>query len=239
MKEIQNIKINYKQLGKGKDIILLHGWGQNIAMMMPLVLELQRTHRITLIDLPGFGESQEPDRVLRVYDYADIIYDLAKSLKIKKPSIIGHSFGGKIAMVYASKYKTDKLVLFGSPCFASPEDKSLKTRFLKKAKTLPIIGRFENIAKKFIGSSDYRKSSPIMREILVDTISTDVSDSARKIKSPTLIIWGEYDEAVPLSDAQKIETLIDDSALIILDKASHYAYLEHIVHVRAILKEFF
>lgn len=239
MKEIQNKKINYKQLGKGKDIVLLHGWGQNYMMMMPLVLELQKTHRVTLIDLPGFGESEEPDKVLRVYDYAEIIYDLVKTLKLKKPSLIGHSFGGKIAMVYASKYETDKLVLFGSPCFASPKEFSLKTKLLKKAKTLPFIGKFENIAKKYIGSSDYKKASPIMREILVDTVNTDISESAKKIKSPTLIIWGDKDEAVPLSDAQKLETIIDDSALIILENASHYAYLEHIAHVRAILKEFF
>ncbi len=238
MKKIQNININYEQYGKGKDIVLLHGWGQNIEMMKPLVENLVKTHRVTLIDLPGFGKSEEALKALTVYDYAKVINDLVKELKIKKPSLIGHSFGGKISIVYASKYETDKVVLFGSPVFASKMDKSLRVRFLKLLKKIPFITRFQNMAKHFIGSDDYKKASPVMRETLVATVGLDVSADAMKIKSPTLIIWGAQDEAVELADAQKLEKMIADSALIVLEPGTHYAYLEHIGRVKAILKEF-
>jgi len=59
MAKIGNLNLNYIQYGKGKDIILLHGWGQNIAMMQPLGNELSGC-RITILDFPGFGESEEP-----------------------------------------------------------------------------------------------------------------------------------------------------------------------------------
>lgn len=238
MKKIRDININYEQFGKGKDIVLLHGWGQNIGMMKPLVTELAKTHRITLVDLPGFGQSEEPKKLLTVHDYADIINELLKELKVNNPSLIGHSFGGKISIVYTSKYKVDKLVLFGSPCFASDVSKSLKVRFLKTIKKLPFVSKLSELAKRYIGSSDYKTASPVMREVLVSTVTTDVAGEATKIKAPTLIIWGDNDQAVALSDAKKLEEIIPDSALIVLEPGTHYAYLEHLVRVKAILKEF-
>ena len=77
-----------------------------------------------------------------------------------------------------------------------------------------------------------------MREVLVSTVTTDVAGEATKIKAPTLIIWGDNDQAVALSDAKKLEEIIPDSALIVLEPGTHYAYLEHLVRVKAILKEF-
>ena len=91
--------INYIQYGndKGKDIILLHGWGQNIEMMQPLGNLLADNYHITIIDLPGFGKSKEPKVALSVMDYTDIVHSLAEKLNIKKPTLIGHSFGGRIS----------------------------------------------------------------------------------------------------------------------------------------------
>ena len=70
---IKSIDINYIQYGEGSDIILLHGWGQNIEMMQPLGDKLQKNHRITILDLPGFGKSSEPTEELTVYDYCEIL----------------------------------------------------------------------------------------------------------------------------------------------------------------------
>lgn len=237
MKKIQDININYEQHGKGKDIVLLHGWGQNIEMMRPLVKRLVKDCRVTLIDLPGFGLSQEASYPLTVYDYAEIINQLLKTLKVKKPSFIGHSFGGKVSLVYASKYEVDKLVLLASPAFASSEKMTLKLRVLKFAKKLPFLSKLEAFAKKHMGSSDYRSASEIMRQTLVATVSTDVSSDAKKIKASTLLIWGDKDEAVSLDDARKLEALIPESALIVLP-GTHHAYLENIRQVLAILDEF-
>ena len=97
------------------NLIYLHGWGQNINMMMPIAKPFIKKYNVLIIDLPGFGDSEEPSSVWSIYDYADMVHELAKDCKMKNPILIGHSFGGKISLVYASMYDTKKLVLLASP----------------------------------------------------------------------------------------------------------------------------
>ena len=235
-KKIKGIKINYKQYGSGPDIVLLHGWGQNIEMMKPLGDNLSSTNRITIIDLPGFGLSSEPSYAYTIFDYTEVVHDLLMDLKIKKPIIMGHSFGGRIAIIYASKYDTEKLVLFGSPCVRH-EYKSVKQSILKALKKVKLFTPLVNFMKKHTGSVDYRNASPMMRDILVKTVNQDLSENAKKIKCPTLLIWGENDEAVPVSEAKELDNLLKDSALIILP-GTHYCYLENLNQVVNILYNF-
>lgn len=235
---IKSIDINYIQYGEGKDVILLHGWGQNIEMMKPLGDKLSKKHRITIIDLPGFGETPEPKEELTIYDYNEIIEEFVKKLKIKKPIIIGHSFGGRISMIYSSRNDVDKLILFGSPCIVKQKKPSLKVKILKFLKKVPIINKLEGFAKKHIGSRDYKNASDMMRKILVNTVNADLSDCCRKIKCPTLLIWGDNDTEVDVEEAKKIEEMIDDAGLIVLPNSTHYAYLENLNHVVNILRNF-
>jgi len=236
LKKIKNININYKQYGNGKDVVLLHGWGQNIEMMMPLGNLLKDNHRITIIDLPGFGLSDEPDYAYSVYDYVSLLEELFKELGISRPSLIGHSFGGRLSIIYASRNETERVVLFGSPCVRH-EYKSLKQTILKKLKKVKLLAPIANAMKKFIGSTDYKNASSIMREVLVKTVNEDLSECAKKIKCPTLLIWGENDEAVPVNEARELEKLLHDGALIVLP-GTHYCYLENLSHVANILDNF-
>jgi len=235
-KKIRNIKINYKQYGKGDEIVLLHGWGQNIEMMKPLGDSLSSHYHITIIDLPGFGLSKEPVYAYTIFDYTEVVHELLDELKIDNPIIMGHSFGGRIAIVYASKYKVNKLVLFGSPCVRH-EYKSFKQNIFKKVKKIKILAPLVNVMKKHIGSVDYRNATPIMREVLVKTVNQDLSENAKKIKCPTLLIWGENDEAVPVNEAKELDNLLVDSALIVLP-GTHYCYLENLNQVVNILYNF-
>ena len=237
MGKINLDQINYIQYGSGKDIILLHGWGQNIAMMKFLGDPLSSKYRITILDLPGFGESQEPEEILTVSDYANLVHDLILKLNIKKPTLIGHSFGGRVAISYAALYSVEKLVLFGAPCVRTKKGLTLKEKALKKAKTLPGMSKIAEVAKKYIGSPDYKAASPIMRKILVKTVNEDLSDYAKKIKAPTLLIWGENDTEAPLEEAELLEKLLLDGALIVLP-GTHYAYIENLNQVVNIINNF-
>ena len=238
IKKINNIDINYIQYGnsKGKDVVLLHGWGQNIEMMRPLGDNLE-DFRITILDFPGFGESSEPEKALTIYDYTDMLEELLKELGVKNPIVMGHSFGGRVAIVYASRNKVEKLVLFGAPCIRE-ERKSLKESMLKGIKKLPGMNSLGEYMKKHIGSEDYRNASPVMRETLVNTVNEDLSECAKKIEAPTLLIWGTNDVAAPIEDAKKLEALLVDGALIELPGCTHYAYLEALPQVISILNNF-
>ncbi len=234
---VKDTEVNYIQYGKGKDIILLHGWGQNIEMMKPLGDKLEDKYRITIIDFPGFGDSPEPKEVFKVEDYCEVVEELVKALKIKKPTLVGHSFGGRVSIMFASHNEVDKLILFGSPCFHK-EEKSLKLQALRTLKKVPGINKLEGFAKKHIGSRDYKNASEMMRKILVEVINEDLEEYAKRIKCPTLLMWGDNDLEVSVEDARKMEKIIDDAALIVFPNSSHYAYLENLNQVVKIIKEF-
>lgn len=235
---VKNIDVNYIQYGKGKDLVLLHGWGQNIEMMKPLGDKLEDKYKITIIDLPGFGESEEPKEVFSIEDYCVVIEEIIKKLKIKKPTMIGHSFGGRISIVYASRNEVDKLILFGSPCIRHEEKMSLKVRTLKFMKKVPVVNKLEGFAKKHIGSRDYKNASDMMRKILVETVNKDLSDYAKKIDVPTLLMWGDNDLEEPVERAKELEMIMKDAGLIVFPNSSHYAYLENLNQVVKIIKGF-
>lgn len=236
---IRKININYIQYGSGSDIVLLHGWGQNIEMMKPLGDNFQKKYRITIIDLPGFGQSDEPEHDLTVSDYSDILKELLDSIGVKNPIVIGHSFGGRVAIVYSANNPVKKLVLFGSPCIRHDEKMSLKTKTLKTLKKVPGLNKLEGFAKKHIGSRDYKAASEVMRKILVNVVNEDLSNYAKMIKCPTLLIWGDNDTEAPVNDAKELESIMRDAALIVLPNSTHYAYLENLGYVTKILNNFF
>ncbi len=239
-KKIKNIDINYIRYGNEnkKTLVLLHGWGQNIEMMKPIGDNLQDSFDIIIVDLPGYGLSDEPDYVWTVYDYADAIHELLVDLKIKNPIVLGHSFGGKISLIYGSKYETEKLVLFGSPYRPEIQKLSLKTKVLKSLAKVKVLSPLVEFAKKHIGSTDYKNASPMMRKILVETVNLDITEDVKKIECPTLLIWGENDTAVPLPRAYELEKLIRDAGVVVYDECTHYAYLERLGQTINILNSF-
>ena len=237
IKKVKGLDINYIQYGKGPEVILLHGWGQNIQMMDPLGKNLMDKFRITILDLPGFGCSKEPNFAYTINDYVALLHEFLGELSITNPILVGHSFGGRISIAYAAKYQVEKLVLFGSP-FKVREGKSLKIKLLKQLKKIKVLAGLADFMKEHMGSVDYRNANGVMRQILVNTVNCDLTECALKIKIPTLLIWGDMDEAVPVSEARELEKLISDSALIVL-KGTHYCYLENLGHVEAILENFF
>ena len=241
IKRIKNVDINYIQYGNtdGKELVFLHGWGQNIEMMKPLADPLSKQHHITIIDLPGHGSSKAPAYAWQVIDFVEALKELLNYLKINKPNLIGHSFGGKISLLYASIYDVDKLVLLASPFKKEIQKESIKLKVLKTLKKVPVIKNFEEFAKKHIGSSDYKNANPIMRQIIVNTVNCDITEDVKKIKASTLIIWGTLDEAVKIERAYELEKLIKDSGVIIYEGATHYAYLEKLGQTVNVLKTFF
>ena len=236
IKRVLGVDINYIEYGEGDDIVLLHGWGQNIAMMKPVGDKLKG--HIIILDLPGYGESTEPPNVWTIYDYVECVHEFLNSIGVKNPIMMGHSFGGKISLAYASKYKVKKLVLFASPFKKGIEKMPLKTKILKAAKKIPLLNKLEGFAKKHIGSADYKNASEMMRKILVETVNLDIREDVKKIKCPTFIFWGTNDEAVPVEDAKELESLIPDAGLVIYEGCTHYAYLEMLPQVIKVIRIF-
>ena len=236
----KDISINYVYYdNKSKtNLIYLHGWGQNIEMMMPIAKPFIKNCNVLVLDLPGFGDSMEPNEVWDIYDYADMLHYITKELKINNPIIIGHSFGGKVAICYSLKYKTNKLVLLASPYRKSIQKESMKLKLLKSLKNVPGLNKLENTAKKYFGSTDYKNASEMMRKILVKHVNLDLTNELDKIKCPTLLIWGTNDTAVPYEDAIFLEKNISNCGLVTYEGCSHYAYIERLNQTINVINSF-
>ena len=236
--KIDDLKINYIQYGKGSDILLLHGWGQIIEMMKILGDHFENNHRITILDFPGFGKSDEPKTPWSVEDYSLLVGKLVKKLKIKNPIIIGHSFGGRVAIKYSSMNEVNKLVLFGAPCIREQKELPLKVKILKSLKKLPGLNELGEYMKRYIGSDDYRNSPPALKQSMVKLLNDDMRDLLPNIKVPTLLLWGENDTATPIEDAELMEKTIPDAGLVRVPGCSHYVFLEQPVYINNIIKTF-
>ncbi len=238
--KIQDIFVNYIDYGQPNNdaVLLLHGWGQNIEMMKKLGDSFENTNRVIIVDLPGFGLSEEPKTVWSNYDYVECIKQLVENLKLKNISIIGHSFGGKIGLLYASMYKVKNLVCLASPYKKEIEKENFKVKLLKFAKKIPMLSKLENFAKKHIGSTDYKNASEMMRKILVVHVNNDITEKVKDIKCPTLLIWGTADQAVDIKRAYELEKLIKDCGLVVYQNCTHYAYLERFEQTVNVLNNF-
>lgn len=250
-KKINDIEINYIDEGQGDCIVLLHGWGSNITLFKQMIQYLSVTHRVVALDMPGFGESEEPKSSWEANIYVDFLTCFLKELKIEKASFLGHSFGGMVAIKLAAKrdsqIQVQKLILIGSR--GVKQKRSLKVkikiRFFKICKkifSITILNKMypnliEDMRKKN-GSTDYNAASPIMRESLVKVLNENVEDLFKNIKQETLLIWGENDTATPIREAKIMEQKIPNAGLVIIKKATHYVFLEYPNHINKIISSF-
>ena len=236
----KDISINYSYYDNESDIslIFLHGWGQNIDMMMGIAKPFIKRNNVLLIDLPGFGLSEEPKEVWSLEEFSDMVNALVKKLKLKNIVLIGHSFGGKISICYALKYEVSKLILLASPYKKAIKKETIKTKSLKVLKKVPVLNKLEGYVKKHIGSVDYRNASDMMRKILVKHVNTDLTEYVKNIKCPTVLIWGTNDEAVSYEDALELEKLIPNAGLVTYEGCTHYAYLERLNQTINVINSF-
>ena len=237
--KIDDLNIYLEKSGrKGRPIILLHGWGQN-TQMMAFIAEFLKKHFVVYnLDLPGFGQSDEPKTAWGVLDYTDFLYHFCEKYKIDNPIIIAHSFGCRIAVRFAYKYKADKLVLTGA---AGVKDKHsiawyFKTYTYKLAKQL-----FPEAAKSYsqkVGSDDYKNTSGIMRQTFVKVVNDDIKPILKDIRNETLLVFGSKDDATPLEKGELMEQLMQNATLIVFEGDDHFAYINQAVRFNAVLDAF-
>lgn len=229
--KIDGVMVNYEKSGAGKDIILLHGWGMDLHTFDNLTRELNEDFTVYQVDLPGFGLSNLP-YPFKIDDYVELINEFCCSLKIKEPIILGHSFGGRIALKYASTYKVHKLIIVASPGIKE------KFNFIKfiKIRTYKILKKMKINVN--MGSKDYKMASPILKQTLVMAVNEDLSLYLSNIKAPTLLIYGQKDNVVPIYIGKKLNNMIKNSGLVIVPNAKHFPYIEKFRYFLIVMKHF-
>lgn len=247
--KIHGVDVRYDVEGTGpRAVIVMHGWGckaSTVKVLTDACADSSTT--VYILDLPGFGGSQEPADVWGIDEYTRFLEDFVRQNGISRPVLVGHSFGGRMAIVYASRNDTDKVILVDAAGVKPRRSLRyyLKVYTFKAAKRLAPVFLGRKKADKLIermrgqgGSSDYAQASPRMRAILSRVVNEDLRHIMPAIKAPTLLIWGENDTATPLSDAKTMEKLIPDAGLVCYPGAGHYSFLERPAQTAAVIASF-
>ena len=245
----EKISLYYEKYGNDKKtILILPGWGNTRPTFKNIIEHFKINYTIYIIDYPGFGNSPIPNTDLTIYDYANTIRNFMNKQKITNPILIVHSFGGRIATLLTGYYKEkiDKLIMIDAA--AIKPKKTLKQLFkqtlyksLKKLIQLTPKKIRNNLKQKLFqkfASTDYKNLTPCMQKTFRNIVNEDLTIYLKKIESETLLIWGSLDNDTPLKDAEKMNKLIKNSALIIYKNATHYSYLQYPYLTNNIINEF-
>ncbi len=200
------------------DLMILHGWGSNKNLMKQSFSPFMSGFRHIYIDLPGFGNST-CNVALTTQDVARIVELFMVNINASKDIVLGHSFGGKVALLLEPKV----LVLVASAGIYVEKSLKVKTKIFL-FKTLKIFG-LSKFRSLFV-ADDAKELSEEMYQTFKNVVNEDFSEKFQVYKGKALLCWGKDDTATPLSSARKIETLIDDSQLEVYS-GDHYFFMKN------------
>ncbi|MGH8912623.1 MAG: alpha/beta fold hydrolase [Acidimicrobiia bacterium] len=215
-----------ERFGTGSPTVLaLHGWGRRGS---DFAAALGRFDAIAL-DLPGFGVSPPPSAVLGAEGYAGLIGPVFEMFDLP-PVVVGHSFGGRVAVAGQFFHPGSGLILVGSPLVrpGGPRRRpSLAYRLARGANRFGLVSddRLE-AEKRRRGSADYRAATGVMRDILVKVVNESYEEELVRLNVPVHLLWGAEDTEVPVSVAEAAARIIESSGaqvdVEVLDGVGHH-----------------
>ena len=250
------------EMGQGPAVVLLHGLGGSIYDWRHLLRPLARSNRVLAIDLLGAGESEIPEKEdFSIAAQARRVKGILDSVGLAKPSVVGNSYGGGIALRLAQDWpeRVDRLVLINSVCY--PEDIPSYVALAKApcaecvAEVLP-LGRIT----RWVLRNSYRtverltdteldtyilelrapgRRGAIVRVIrdLVPPDTTEFEARLRTLRTPTLLLWGIADLTIPVRLGRRLVRELPDAELIEID-AGHVPNQERPEEVLAQIRRF-
>ncbi len=244
---LNNTRVQYRVGGDGQAVILLHGWGCNMTTMTSIESILLPHFKVYTLDFPGFGGSGVPDSVWGVEEYTRMLENFVKEQGIVKPILVGHSFGGRVSILYGSRNEVHKIVLVDA-AGAKPR-RTLKYYMkvysykLYKQMLYLVMGKDRAEEKlerhrRTAGSADYNALSGMMRRIFVKVVNEYLEPYMPLIKCPVQLIWGAKDQDTKLREAHIMLKLMPDARLDVIPDAGHYSFLDNPFKFRAILTSF-
>ncbi|PAF47679.1 2-hydroxy-6-oxohepta-2,4-dienoate hydrolase [Helicobacter sp. 12S02232-10] len=198
-----------------KNIIFLHGWGSNKELMESAFKDVFTEFNHCYIDLPGFGNSPN-SIIISTDEYAHIIDSFLRSLSIKADLIVGHSFGGKLALLC----QNDEIILLSSSGILVPKPLKVKIKII-----LAKIFKILKLKTKIFRSADANNLNEAMYAIFKNVVQEDFEPIYANCTKKATIFWGKEDKATPLATGYKISKLIAKNRFFILD-GDHYFFLK-------------
>lgn len=209
-------------------VLALHGWGRSRTDFEGWLSGYQAI----ALDLPGFGASPPPVEPMGAAGYAELVGPVLSEFEMP-PVIVGHSFGGRVAVALAASRPeaASGLVLAGVPLIRlnGPAGKPpWRYRLVRRAGSMGLVSeaRLERARRRF-GSADYRDAVGVMREVLVKVVNESYETQLHEVKCPVRLVWGEQDTAVSTAVAAAALAFLADGTLDVVAGAGHDVHLSH------------
>lgn len=244
------VRLNYYEFGQGDPLIFLHGFGGAAYTWRHLAPSLQKGYRVFLMDLKGFGLSARPrDHRYSPHDQADIIKAFIEQQNLERVTLVGHSYGGAVALLTYFKLKEPtarikSLILLDSAVYPRSMPKFIKVlrfpginRLLVKITPTGLAVRMVlrkafyddgKISPEMINAYTYYNQLPgsdyVVRKTAEQIIPPDLEEiirNLRQIAVPVLLLWGWDDDIIPLSYGFQLHRDIPGSRLVTLKHCGH------------------
>lgn len=250
---VDGYNICYKTTGTGdKTVVILQGWGTDLGVYDSVAGAIDGSkYRVIQFDFPGFGGSDEPKEPWDVDGFADFFCKFMEVMQIKKATLIGHSYGGRVIIKLAAResipFEITNIILIDSagvlPVRTTAQKwKIRKYKILKKFLNMKLIyAMFPEVIDDWRsrqGSADYRNATPMMRQCMVKAINEDLTELLPKIRQEVLLIWGDQDTATPIRDAHIMEEKIPNCGLAVIPGTGHFSFLEKPAQFRGIMEAY-
>jgi len=239
------ISMNYEIKGKGANLVLIHGAGDNLNMWYHQVPIFSKKYRVITYDVRGFGKTESPEAGCSISLFAQDVYELMKAIRVEDAYFLGYSMGGRIALELAINHPemVKALVLANSYTgLAAPPPEELEwRRVILELLDKRDIERAAEMMTTRSFSPDFQSKNPsefekymkvklqnkpdglvrLMRSLEAAASPPDLS----KVKCPTLLILGENDLHMGVEQGKQAHEAIAGSKLVLLP-TGHAAALE-------------
>jgi len=239
--------LHYETLGRGKPVILLHGWINSWDVWRDSMIHLAREGegvRVYALDFWGFGLSNGEtveESAFEIDSYVDMVYQFMEKLGIRNAPIFGHSMGGTVALKFSIRYpeKVDRVVIVGSPIVGNTLNFFLKLSGINFIAELvwkyPILR--DTVMRIVLFGDQKEVQAMLMRDVkkanmhsffksIGDLHATDLCEDLGENIVPILGIFGTSDNIVSPSNAELLRKARKDSEVVMMEKCRHFPMID-------------
>ena len=215
-------KIIYSREGEGEPLLLVHGLSGSARWWRHNLPALSAEYACYTIELVGYGVNRAL-RPTRLDAAADALAQFIAMLPDGRAHVVGHSMGGQICTYLAAKHpeRVNRLILAAASGL-------VRSDLVRMAMKLPIAGHYAPLDFLPTLAADALRAGPLNLFLsTLDVLSKDTTELARTIKAPTLLVWGERDNLVPVAAGEAMKTLIPGARLEVIEGAGHVLMWDH------------
>ena len=233
--------LNYELRGSGeRTIVFLHGWGLDGSVFDKLIGKFDEGTKILNLDFFSFGKSDKGEEWFDTYEYAYHIFLLINELDLKDVVLVGHSFGGRVAIILSSVFGINihcVTLMASAGINRFNLKKNIKiyfykiTKFFVNKKLLP-----RKYLQKF-GSADYKKLDTNDQKIFIRVVNQDLRYLLKKIKCNVILMWDKKDDITPYWICKKLYKGLSNRNIFLFNNGKHLFFIYNLSKVFLIIKQ--